>query len=309
MQRNQFPKQIFPMLATLVKKPFNDKNWIFEIKWDGFRALAFLHKGNLKLKSRTEHLLNEKFPTIVKALLGFKHDLILDGELVMLDELGKSHFQLMQLGEGALCYYLFDLLYFDGHDLRDEPLIERKMLLKKLIKELDHPQICYSEHIEEQGVAFFKEAVQLKLEGIIGKKRSSAYVERRSRDWVKIKSIMRQEFVIGGFTAPRGGRKKFGALLIGVYQGKDLIYSGHVGGGFNEELLYQVYEKLAPLVQLKCPFNTPPKPNTPVTWVKPKLVCEVAFSEWTHDNILRQPVFQGLRIDKKPKDVVKEVAK
>lgn len=310
--RSKMPDFISPMLATLIDKPFNNEDWLFEVKWDGYRTLAFINKGQVQLKSRNKHLLNDKFPTIIANLKKIDNQVIFDGELVVLDSEGKSHFQLMQNyqreGKGTLYYYVFDLLYKDGQDLRQLPLIERKEILKKYLKDYSLPLIRYSDHIVKDGEAFFKEASKIRLEGIIGKEKESTYQSRRSKDWVKIKTTMRQEVVIGGFTAPRGSRKKLGALLVGVYDDLNaLVYSGHVGGGFNAVLLKEVYEQLQPLIQKKSPFKTEPKANAAVTWVKPKLICEVSFAEWTQDNLMRQPIFHGLRSDKSPKTVKREI--
>lgn len=309
---DKMPQFVKPMLATLVDKPFDDEDWLFEVKWDGYRALAYMGHNQVKLLSRAQHLWNQKFPTIVQDLRKFSGSCILDGELVVLDEKGKSHFQLMQnyqkTAEGNLFFYVFDLLYKDGKDLRDLTLIERKKNLKEYLEQMSAPRIRFSDHVSSQGIAFFREVAKNNLEGIIGKKKTSSYQSRRSSDWVKIKTLNRQEVVIGGFTSPKGSRKKFGALLVGVYNDdQDLIYCGHVGGGFDEKLLTDVFDKLTPIVQQKCPFKDTPKPNTPAKWVNPRLICEVKFAEWTKDNIMRQPIFQGLREDKNPRAVKKEI--
>ncbi len=303
------PKIIHPMLATQVQEPFNDENWLFEIKWDGYRTLAFIEQGKVSLKSRSNKLLNKKFPSVVKELEKLRGDLILDGEVVVLDSEGKSHFQLLQNYEkGALYYYVFDLLYKEGEDLRELPLLERKELLKDLLKEVRLPHICYSDHLVKNGELLFKEASKKHLEGIMGKKMASPYQPRRSSDWVKIKTVLRQEAVIGGFTAPRGSRKLFGALLVGGYDEEhNLNFAGHVGGGFDAARLKEVYQKLKPLIQKQSPFKTPPKTNAPVTWVKPEILCEVTFTEWTKEQRMRHPIFHGLREDKATKKVKKEV--
>ena len=303
---------ISPMLATLIKSPFNHEEWLFETKWDGYRVLVFIDDGKVQLKSRSDHLLNAKFPLIVDELKKMDHQVILDGEVVILDEKGKSNFQCMQnyqaTGEGDLYYYVFDILYADGVDLRKVPLIERKELLRKYLKRYRFASIRFSDYVLYDGEALFQKALEQNWEGIIGKKITSPYQSKRSRYWVKIKTKMRQEVVIGGFTEPRGSRKYFGALLVGVYNDEgELIYAGHTGGGFNEARLRQVYDQLVPLRQEKCPFKNRPKPNAPVTWVKPKLVCEVAFAEWTKDQVMRQPIFEGLRTDKKPRSITREI--
>jgi bifunctional non-homologous end joining protein LigD len=309
---DRMPHYIKPMLAFLVDRPFNGKEWIFEIKWDGYRAISEISKGKILIYSRNLISFNDQFPLIVEALKKIKEDLVLDGEIVILNRAGKSDFQALQNylnsgeGEGALKYCLFDLLYRDGRDLRNVPLIERKRQLQKIIKEAKTPLLIYSDHIEESAEDFFIKASEKGLEGIIAKERNSPYVSSRSRDWLKIKTHQRQEVVIGGFTAPRGGRKNFGALIIGVYKEGDLKYAGHVGGGFNEKSLQEIYGKLIPLITKNCPFDAKPHTNMPVTWVKPKLVGEVSFQEWTKEGIMRQPIFQGLRIDKDPKAIKRE---
>lgn len=296
------PKQITPMLATLVAAPFNGEEWLFEIKWDGYRGLAFLKEGEVTFQSRTHHSFKMDLSPITTSLEKLPGSAILDGELVILDKKGISHFQDIQnyqtLRKGHICYAVFDLLFLNGEDLRERPLIERKALLKTLLRGIKSPHILYSDHILHQGVAFFAEAEKAHLEGIMGKKMESAYQARRSADWVKIKTKHRQEVVIGGFTAPRGSRKGFGALLVGLYEGKKLKYKGHVGGGFDTAQLKSLFEKLTPLIQKQCPFDKEPKGNEKVTWVKPKLVCEVSFTEWTQEQSMRHPIFEGLRTDK-----------
>lgn len=310
--KKKMPAFIKPMLATLIEKPFDSDEWLFEIKWDGYRALARIDKKT-DLISRNEKSFNKQFGPIVSDLSKMKSKVILDGEIVVLDKEGKSHFQLMQnyqkSKQGSLYYYVFDLLYLDGKDLRELPLIERKELLKDLIENHDFTRVRYSDHIKSRGKAFFLEAEKKHLEGIMAKKIDSTYVSLRSRNWLKIKTQMRQEAVIGGFTEPKGSRKNFGALLLGVYDDKKkFIYIGHVGGGFDEKLLKDIFAQMKPLVQKKCPFATIPKTNTPAVWLKPQLVCEVNFGEWTNDGRMRQPIFEGMRMDKKASSVKKEKA-
>lgn len=303
------PHHIKPMLATLAGEAFDNPTWIFEIKWDGFRAIAEIKKGKVELYSRNLLPFNEHFPPIVKSLAKIRKNMILDGEVVVVDKKGKSHFQLLQnyreTGKGNLVYYVFDILYLDGKDLRVLPLIERKKILEKNLPKLIN--IKYSNHIAEKGKAFFKVAQKQDLEGMLAKNAQSTYqTARRSRDWLKIKIHRQQEAVIGGYTEPRGSRKKLGALVLGVYEKGKLIYIGHTGGGFKEASLNLVYKKLQPLKQKESPFAVAPKTNAPVTWVKPKLVCEVSFAEWTGEGHMRQPIFLGMRIDKDPKDVKRE---
>lgn len=311
-KKSKLPEFIEPMLATLVDEPLDSDEWLFEIKWDGFRVLAFVDENTLELKSRNKLSFNLQFPIVVKDLKKIKEQVIFDGEIVALDENGKSNFQLLQNYQTQsaqnLCYYVFDILFLEGRDLRELPLIERKEILKTLLDKYSLNFVRYSDHILKNGISFFKEAVKNNLEGIIGKKIGSSYVSKRSKEWIKIKSSLRQEVVIGGFTEPRGSREKFGSLLVGVYnKNNELVYAGHVGGGFNFNLLNDVHKKLSKLVQKNCPFKIKPKANSQVTWVKPQLLCEVSFAEWTKDNLMRQPIFQGLREDKKAKEVKKEV--
>ncbi len=294
-----------PMLAVLTKAPFDRKGWIFEIKWDGYRALAFKDK-DVRLISRNQKSFNARYPTIVNALKKLKGTFVIDGEIVVLDDKGRSNFQLLQnylKTHDTPYYYVFDILSFNGKDVRSLPLLARKKILKKLIGK-KKGAIRLSEYVEEKGKAFFLAAEKHGLEGIMAKNGDSPYQGKRSSDWLKIKTSMSQEVVIGGFTAPKGSRKRFGGLLVGVYKQGKLIYAGRVGGGFNEELLEEVYRNLRPLATRTCPFHETPR--TPATWVKPKLVCEVVFAEWTKDGIMRQPIFKGLRIDKNPKEVVRE---
>jgi bifunctional non-homologous end joining protein LigD len=308
--KKKMPGFIKPMLATLVKEPFDSDEWLFEIKWDGYRALAYLDK-KVALFSRNEKTFNQLFNSIVEDLSKLKAQAIMDGEVVVLDKEGKSDFQQMQNYQktlhGSLYYYVFDLLYLNGQDLRELPLTERKQILKALIEGSSLSRTRYSDHIIGKGKAFFHAAAKKHLEGIMAKKMDSIYVSKRSRDWLKIKTSMRQETVIGGFTQPHGKRKHFGALLLGVYDDqKKFAYIGHVGTGFDTKLLESLYKKMQPLITSKCPFKNIPKSHAPAIWLKPSLVAEVSFEEWTKDGILRQPVFQGLRMDKKAITVKKE---
>lgn len=296
------------MLATLIEKPFDKEGWIFEIKWDGYRALAFKNK-EITLLSRNHKSFNRRFPKIVSELKKLPGSFVLDGEIVILDKKGRSRFQLLQnyqKSKQVPYYYVFDILSLNGHDLRSLPLIERKQILKKLLPIRRSSQVRFGDYIETRGIAFFKEAKKRGLEGIIAKKASSSYQSKRSKDWLKIKTGYRQEVVIGGFTEPKGSRKCFGSLLVGVYQDKKLVYAGHVGGGFDEKLLASTYAQLKKIIGKKCPFAIEPHPNMPATWVKPLLVCEVSFAEWTDEGMMRQPIFKGLRIDKSPKEVIRE---
>lgn len=307
-EKSRMPHEVVPMLAQLADLPFDNKDWIYEIKWDGYRAIAEGKKGKIRLYSRNNQDFNEKFSEVVDAMKHFEHDIVLDGELVVLDENGKSSFQLLQdyrrSKRGDLNYYIFDILYYDGFDLRSVPLIERKKILQEVLQESDI--LRFSDHIEEHGVKLYAIAKRKGYEGIIAKRKKSSYVSTRSTDWLKIKNIQTQEAVICGFTQPRGKREAFGALILGVYDNNELRYVGHTGGGFDQEKLTEVYAILQPLVTETSPFPHEPETNTKPTWVKPKLVCQVKFTEWTNDGMMRQPVFLGMREDKDAKDVSDE---
>lgn len=302
-KRAAFPSGIKPMLATLVDKPFDDEHWIYEIKWDGYRALAYLKNGNVEIRSRANLSFNKKFPTIVKALQQWKVNAVVDGEIVAINEEGKPDFQALQSfakkGEKAdLLFYAFDLLWYDGKNYTQLPLVERKKILQSIMPE-DDSTIKFSEHIVGDGKAFFEVALNKGLEGVMAKKAKSVYtVNYRTRSWLKIKNNQQTEAIICGFTKGRNSRKYFGAVILGKYFDDKLTYIGHSGSGFNEKGLNEIYKKFEPLITDKCPFATKPKTNMPVTWLKPKLVCEVKFAEWTEEKILRQPIFLGLREDK-----------
>jgi bifunctional non-homologous end joining protein LigD len=303
------PHAIKPMLATLIKEPFDHPDWIFEVKWDGYRALAEIQDGDVSLYSRNHISLNQKYSPITDSLRKFGFEAALDGEIVVVDDKGHPDFQMLQnyrkSGKGHLLYFVFDLLYFRGHDLTNLPLVSRKDLLKKILPSSE--KIKFSDHVAKEGVLFFNAAKEKGLEGTVAKHSQSAYMMgRRSRQWLKIKTQLTQEGVIAGFTEPRGGRKYFGALVLGVFEGDGLIYIGHSGGGFGAKNLKEIRDKMEPLIQKECPFKVKPKTNTPATWLKPELVCEVTFSGWTEDGIMRQPVFLRLREDKAAREVVRE---
>lgn len=301
---------ITPMLAKLVKAPFDDPEWVFEIKWDGYRAIATKTKS-VQIFSRNHKSFNARFPAIVQELGKLPAKFIVDGEIVILDKKGRSQFQLLQnyeeKKEGTPLYYLFDILSYEGKDLTPLPLLERKEILCRLLGKRKWTYLRYSDHLEQYGKKLFALAEKKHYEGIIAKRKSSRYLQKRSSDWLKIKTSLRQEVVIGGFTEPRGSRKYFGSLLVGVYDKGKLVYAGHVGGGFNQTLLQSTYRQMAKLKVAKSPFTTSPKANAPVTWIKPKLVCEVSFTEWTSAGMMRHPIFHGLRIDKPPSKVVREI--
>ncbi len=295
------------MLATLTDEPFDDTGWIYEIKWDGYRAVSYLNKGSVEILSRNNLSFTQKFKEVAEALKAWNINAVIDGEIVAMNDKGVASFQQLQnfanKGESThLIYYVFDIIWLDGKDLTNLTLLERKNILQSLMPE-DDSVIKYSDHIEEKGTAFFELATQRGLEGIMAKKSDSTYTKNfRTKLWLKIKNNKRLEAIICGFTQGRKSRKHFGALVLGKYEGDQLIYIGHTGTGFNDKNLGEVEKKLAPLVTVKTPFSKKPKTNMPVTWVKPRLVCEIKFSEVTDEGILRHPVFMGLREDKEAKN-------
>jgi len=295
------------MLAKETDAAFNDKEWIFEIKWDGYRAIAEIEDGEVKLYSRNGLSFADKYPLVFNELKKIKHDAVLDGEIVILDKDGKSDFQKLQHYEEntqyPICYYVFDLLELNGQDICDQPLLERKKLLKALIKK--NNVIKYSDHIAEKGVDFFNLTGKQGLEGIMGKNGKSIYQKgTRTTDWLKIKHHKSDEAIIVGYTQPTGSRKYFGALVLAVRGKGGLVYAGHTGTGFTEKLLKEVYDKLKPLKTSKTPFSEKVKTNMPVTWVKPKYVCEIKFTERTNEGMFRHPVFLRMREDKTTKETV-----
>jgi bifunctional non-homologous end joining protein LigD len=310
------------MLATPVNDPFDGPEWLFEIKWDGYRAIAFIEAGKVRLVSRNQNDLSPRYPEL-KDLPEFvkAKQAILDGEVVALDEQGRASFSLMQQRTGfrphgrkaapkadvPVLYYAFDLLYLDGHDLRRVPLEERKRRLASVLVLGD--SLRYSDHYEEQGKALFEIARQKGLEGILAKKRDSLYLEQRTREWLKIKITHRLECVIGGYTEPEGSRAYFGSVVLGLYDKKGrLIHVGQAGSGFDQKSLGEVWKLLKKLETKPNPFYGEVEALRKVTWVKPELVAEIEYAEWTHGASgsggpkLRAPVFLGLRDDKEPKE-------
>jgi bifunctional non-homologous end joining protein LigD len=320
--KRPMPTAIHPMLATSVDDPFDDPEWLFEIKWDGYRAIAFIAGGKVRLVSRNQNDLTAQYPELQSVPSFIKAETaVLDGEIAALDEQGRASFSLMQQRTGiraggrrtasrqdiSVLYYVFDLLYLDGCDLRRVSLEKRKDLLAK-ITSLDGP-VRYSDHFP-QGKALFDVAKQKGLEGILAKRRSSAYEERRAREWLKIKITQTVDCVVGGYTDPEGSRSYFGSIVLGLYdKNGDLIHVGQAGTGFDEATLKQVWQALKKLVTKRSPFPHGVEALRTVHWVKPELVAEIKFTEWTHESAeggmkLRAPVFLRLREDKDPKECV-----
>ena len=320
------PSAIHPMLATLVDKAFDNPQWLFEIKWDGYRAVAFLEGGKVRLVSRNQNDMTRQYPELsdlpnyVRA-----RTVILDGEIVALDEHGRPSFSLMQHRTGIsgngrrvktadrsvpIAYFVFDLLYLDGYDLMRVDLEKRKDLLSGLVA--GNGLVRYSDHHLEQGVALYKAARQQGLEGIVAKRRNSCYEQKRSREWLKMKITRRQECVIGGYTDPRGSREHFGSIVLGLYDDKGrLLHVGQAGSGFTEKTHEEMWQLLKKLKTDKNPFANKVESTRGVHWVKPELVAEIKFSEWTHETAggglkMRAPVYQGLRQDKPPRECVFE---
>lgn len=307
------PADFRPQLATLYKTVPTGDDWLHEIKYDGYRVLAVHRRGRLQLLSRNGLDWTDRLPGLASACRGITAtDYVLDGELVALDRSGISDFQELQnrlrSGDSGLLYYVFDLPFYAGHDLRRTPLHQRKAILAELLGSSETGgSIRYSDHIRGQGKPFYMQACEGGLEGIISKRADSDYLSKRADTWRKIKCGQRQEFVIAGFTDPGGARSAFGALLLGYYEGRKLQYAGRVGTGFTDRSLKTLGPRLKKLETVKPPFADPPA-DADVHWCRPELVCEVAFTGWTRDGRLRHPSFQGLREDKPAAAVIREQA-
>lgn len=322
LKKTAQPLFIHPMLATLTKKYFSDKAWLYEHKFDGERCLVFKKNGTVTLLSRNDKKMNDIYPELVTALEKQSPDnFIIDGEIISLDKKGVSDFEMLQgrmnLRQGSkkianqkkipIIFCIFDLMYLDGYLITKLPLYARKDILKKLLNY--NKILVYTEHKVGDGIPFFKKACKLHWEGLIAKRIDSEYVSVRSRDWLKFKCIMQQELVIGGFTNPKNSRTYFGALLVGYYQKGKLMYAGKVGTGFTQDILAMLGKKLQRLEIQKCPFAHYDEKIKNVHWVKPVLVAEFHFAQWTNAGRLRVGRYKGLRDDKDAKDVVKETPK
>lgn len=317
------PSVIEPMRATLVNKPFSDSEWLYETKWDGVRTVCFLARGQTRLFSRKEKEMSFRYPELADITRHLNAtQAILDGEIVTLDERGHPNFQLLQAriglegdkdiarvaAEHPALYYVFDLVYYNGFDLTQAALSQRKHLLEQILTETSSVQ--YSRHVQGEGERLFDEVTRAGLEGVVAKHQDSSYVQQRSSAWLKFKVLKRQEVVIGGYTDPRGTRPCFGALVVGLYNEVGALhYIGHVGGGFTHASLEHIYDLIQPLRVHNSPFAEPLRTHEPAHWLKPELICEVKFSEWTADRHMRHPVFMGMRDDKDPRQCIFEVAR
>ncbi|MEA2452813.1 MAG: hypothetical protein QOG04_1523 [Actinomycetota bacterium] len=292
------------MLATLTKDYFSSPDWVYEPKLDGIRCLAFKRGSDVRLMTRNQIDRASSWPKIAAAVGAQAGDFIIDGEIAAVDG-DRTSFSLLQRGATVpILYFVFDILFVDGKDVTKLDLLSRKALLKKAIRWRKPMQ--FVTHIEEEGEAYLEEACARGWEGLIAKRAEAPYTKGRSKDWLKFKCWNEQELVIGGYTDPQGARDAFGALLVGYYDGKDLHYAGKVGTGYNERTLKELLAELKPLEQAKSPFAGEPPLKKSVHWVKPKLVAQIGFAEWTPTGRLRHPRFLGLRRDKKPKEVVRE---
>ena len=314
------PSTVNPMLATSVEQPFDSDEWLYEIKWDGYRSVAFIHDGKVRLVSRNHNDMTAQFselsdlPTYLRA-----RDAVIDGEVVAIDEEGRPSFSSMQQRTGVrygrfqapgqrdvpILYYAFDLIYLDGYDLHRVELEERKHLLEEIVVAGD--TLRFSDHQVEKGTALFQVARQRGLEGIIAKHRNSYYEEKRTRQWLKIKITKEIEAIIGGYTEPEGSREHFGSLVLGLYNEKgQLIHVGQAGTGFDRKMLAAIWKLLQQVETKTNPFGGPVDAGRKTHWVKPELVASIRFTEWTHETNegglkLRAPVFLGIRQDKDPK--------
>ena len=316
------PVNIEPMLATLVTEPVNEQGWVYEMKWDGYRAVASIQNGNVDICSRNKKSFNQKFYPLHEVLKQWNINAVVDGEIVVVNELGIPDFSDLQLwrseADGQLLYYLFDILWLEGHSVMHLPLEQRKQLLKAIIP-AESSHLRFSDILKDNGKEAFRLAKQLHLEGVMAKKSGSVYtIGKRTKDWLKIKTEKRQELVIGGYTHNEGSNKLFSALLLGIIEKGSFHFVTPVGTGFNKTMQQEIIDKLRPYETPQCPFSTIPeynkpsrfRPNPPkatVTWVKPKLVAEISYREETKGGAFRQPSFKGLREDKNPNEVIKEV--
>jgi bifunctional non-homologous end joining protein LigD len=298
---------IEPMKAQLSDlPPFDGPDWIFEVKWDGYRAIAEINSNGNKLYSRNGLTFDKAYPKVFAALKHIKKHTIIDGEIVVFDEHGKPNFQKLQNYKSndryTIQYYVFDCLSLDGKRITDLPVIERKEILRKILPTSE--VILFCDHVDTEGKALFREMKKMNLEGMIAKRKSSKYyIGKRTADWLKIKNVQIQEAIIVGFTEPKGARSSFGSLILAVKKRGKLVSVGNVGTGFTDKSLKELYTKLKKIIRKTSPLDVPIKQAPDITWVDPKLVCNIKFTEITDDGSIRHPVFQGLRVDKAPSEV------
>jgi len=313
--KSALPASLTPQLATLVDKPPGEGDWLYEIKFDGYRIVTHIDGKKIQLITRNGHDWTARLPALVKALAELKiPSAWLDGEIVVTDKNGIPHFQLLQNAFDTaktqqIAYYVFDLPYYNGYDLRSVPLTERRALLQSILKKSNSGLVHYSENFDAPIEDLMTSVCRIGLEGVIGKRRDSMYVSRRKRDWIKLKCTQRQEFVIGGFTDPKGARQGIGSLLLGVHDDEgNLLYAGNVGTGFSEKILAGLRKKLDVISCNKNPFSSETDIGKTAHWVRPTLLAEVSFGEWTNTGRIRHAVFHGLRTDKKAKAIIREKA-
>jgi bifunctional non-homologous end joining protein LigD len=316
LRKQPLPTWVAPMLATLTDQPFSREGWLFEPKLDGERCIVVRRGRELEILSRNQKTLNQQYPELTAALEREKRTVfVADGEIVTFDGEVTSFAKLQQrmhvqrptadlLRRVPVWLYLFDLIYLDRYDTQRVPLRYRKDLLQDAFD--FHDPLRFTEHREREGEAFYQEACRRGWEGVLAKNGDSTYVSRRTREWLKFKCVKEQEFVIGGYTDPERTRIGFGALLVGYYRRGKLVYAGKVGTGYDTDTLRRLAGQLARLETTTSPFAADGLPRTGVHWVKPKLVAEIRFTEWTTDGKLRHPRFIGLRDDKRPEEVVRE---
>jgi len=316
------PSFVQPMLATLTDNYFSKQTWIYEEKFDGVRCIVIKKNGDVQLISRNKKSMNNGYPELVKAFEQQSADnFIVDGEVVALSADGVSSFELLQGGINLINHakirmrsahipiemYIFDVMYASGYDLQNLPLLARKQILRKLLS--FNKILVYTTNVVGDGITYFKKICRMHGEGVIAKLADSKYVETRSKNWLKFKCIMKQELIIVGYTEPRGSREYFGALLVGYYKNNKLMYAGKVGTGYSVKVLKVLGERLQNLEIKKCPLADFDEPTKGIHWVKPQLVAEFEFAQWTSAGKLRVGRYKGLRDDKDPKDVVKETPK